>query len=1834
MSHQTTPPVGALAATPQVLQSAINKFLKGPNRWEYGQALDNQGAGYYNAKDGFWDIDCSGLVVKSLFDAGFSVPDITAAQLSTDGTNFATVYSPRDSDIVSSKSNVRPGDIVCFAKPNHAANHIGIVAYFNASTGYGVMVDAVGTPQEDAHGRDDREDGLKEKGGVAPGTILQYGAKYSLFCVNGLPERGQLGYADRLQNAKNSIPPDIWAQVNTKTNNFTTLGLYDEPEAVSRIMRPIGAHHPTGIKISAGDAPQLAATNQLLTSVAFDSNLDSKSIEVSYFGQSGAIRIAASSGEYCVIPAGCIDSNTQIVFPNGSSVAFSSLPGVNSLYQGSTGRVIASASTDPDNALSALYPDTTGFTLADYLQGSASTLVYGANSGSGVDLQPNNDTKEAIYGGFGGADIQAGDGTVTVVSGGGAGNVFQGGAGTDTFTLQQGDTVDAGTGTSVISGGAFTTINGSTGSLSVTAGVGDFINGGTGQATITAADGDIISSTCGNGSITWHGKTLTGGAWNAANSNYVGTNGLVYQQNQDLSVTVSDPSQLGPDGNESFIVLTNPALVQDASTVAPTLNSWMGVSLTAAAVVSNNFVPAQITYEYSLGQVQTGLQPVYQYGVLATSATTNSSASAVHAIDFQFNLAPGSATIDLIDGGFYYQGTWIPEKLFILRSTTGSFADIRIGSESPNSLNAPRYIIWNDGTMSTIGGGLVSFGPETPPSPVLPLAHPVLTNPGVSGTSSPLGTTVTNADGSTTTQVTSSNGVLTATTTNLDKSYSVAVSSTGGSSTVSAYSATGHLLSSQVRTAAGYLTASSTSNADGSGTQFTDDGLGNTTLVTIAADGSNIEHNVNSDGSYTDIATSILGTVTSQTHSAAGYLTASSTTNADGSGTSFTDDGQGDTTLVTAASDGSSVEHDVNSDGSKVDFVTNIDGSSVETDTASNGSYRTVATNTSGNTVENDYSAAGVLTQTITTTYNADGTVASDSLSLANGASSGHNYGANSAVTAWTNNGQGVTTSIAADGLGNTSEHDVFANGSTKDTLVNADLSGSSQAHAANGALTTDSATTAAGATSGHTYTTGGSVATSWSNDGQGNTTLSTFDSLGNVTVHTVLANGTVMDAVAHVDHSGSSQTHSASGALIADSTTLAAGSSSGHTYSASGSVATSWTNDGHGNTMLFTYDGLGNVAMHSVSASGIVSDSVTHADHSSSSQTYSATGALLADSTTTAAGASSGHAYNVNGSVVTSWTNDGHGNATTHTVNADGSTMDYVTTANGASSQQTHSSAGVLLNAAYTFVGGTRETVQLNADGSTTTAYIAANNTLSQLITVDAKGFSHTHAYVGGGVDLYTVAAGEGAETVQASSGSTSTFQLALGAGAVQAARSGNDITFSYSPTDYVVVKNWFAPTNNGAVSVRLANGTTMSAAQINAGLTTTTALGWASGVYNATNFVSVVRGLNPDFALLDANNQALFGTSFFGSALANAPQSAYTSAGFSINGSPVYKWGAGLANSNATPGTIISADVSFDFWNNGSGGFNFVITSAVAGHVTNGWTYSAGSPNYNFANVAKVADWVYSNPVQAITTSTTTETIQAAAPVVLAAITPSHEPALLPAAQTLPAPVMGPVIGVPKAPVDQTASDASLSAPLAPGPVTPPILPVAAVPLMSYFGIQRVTPVLDAVATTVTAAQAGTEIEQSSAQLSILPPVPAPAPADPWALFTADALTSSYSSAIDAFNMGTVAATSGAAVSGVGAMTQGSGLLAQALQLAQGAYPVAEVQPVPAAPYAQAIQNWFIGSLGQQIRAGDFTSPTPESAPVVSLAGASASANVTRKIFAATDVFQHSAETFNILR
>lgn len=258
------------------------------------------------------------------------------------------------------------------------------------------------------------------------------------------------------------------------------------------------------------------------------------------------------------------------------------------------------------------------------------------------------------------------------------------------------------------------------------------------------------------------------------------------------------------------------------------------------------------------------------------------------------------------------------------------------------------------------------------------------------------------------------------------------------------------------------------------------------------------------------------------------------------------------------------------------------------------------------------------------------------------------------------------------------------------------------------------------------------------------------------------------------------------------------------------------------------------------------------------------------------------------------------------------------------------------------------------------------------------AQGSGNDHLWGGQGDDrlygstgdnTFHYAFGDGGDTVVGGGGNDTLDFASSGLGhPLTVSRSGNDIKFSYSSSDYVLVTDWFSAPN-ATMQVKLPNGRLKSVAEINAGFVGTT-MGWTQGVFNTStsDFVTVIRGLNDNFALLDANNQASWGHSFFGDVFGAGQDT-----GYAINGHEVYSWAAGLGNQYAVPGVALYADASWDFWSDGYGGINFVITSASAGTIDNGWNYSMGNPGglAGSGYIGRVSDFNYSNPLHAVETT-----------------------------------------------------------------------------------------------------------------------------------------------------------------------------------------------------------------------------------------------------------------------
>lgn len=557
----------------------------------------------------------------------------------------------------------------------------------------------------------------------------------------------------------------------------------------------------------------------------------------------------------------------------------------------------------------------------------------------------------------------------------------------------------------------------------------------------------------------------------------------------------------------------------------------------------------------------------------------------------------------------------------------------------------------------------------------------------------------------------------------------------------------------------GIWASSWSKDATGAVSVLASDGYGNAVNLAINSAGSLVSRatvysNVASGGTLNGTD----GSITTWTNNGSGRLT-KHTVYADGSTKDST---------ISADTAGTQTEHDVFSNGTTQDSVRAVDGSGTSL------------------------------------AHNADGFLTADITTLATGASSGHTYGPLGTVTTWTDDGLNNTTSTIADGLGNSSEHDTFADGSTRDSLTNADGSSSTQSHTSAGALTADSLTRPDGSSSGHAYGTNGRV-TTWANDGHGDVVTTTPDGSGNVTQHSVFANGTVADSISHADGSGSSQTHAANGALTANSLTFADGSTSGHDYAPNGTVTT-WTNNGHGVTTSVAADGHGNATERDVYADGTTRDSTTKADGSYSQQTHNSTGVLQTSTYTNADGSHGSFNLNADGSSQAFSTSangsqrstqigvdgtefiynfDAHGNLTgysyayvngshgdyiknadgstlAHQFNADGSHSTSIGTSNGSSTQQGYTGAGVLQNSSYWNIDGSHGSYNLNTDGSSWASSTAADGAQSST-QIGADGSKFVYQYDAQGVltgDTFAYANGLHGDYARSADGSSVSHQ------------------------------------------------------------------------------------------------------------------------------------------------------------------------------------------------------------------------------------------------------------------------------------------------------------------------------------------------------------------------------------------------------------------------------------------------------------------------------------------
>lgn len=351
-------------------------------------------------------------------------------------------------------------------------------------------------------------------------------------------------------------------------------------------------------------------------------------------------------------------------------------------------------------------------------------------------------------------------------------------------------------------------------------------------------------------------------------------------------------------------------------------------------------------------------------------------------------------------------------------------------------------------------------------------------------------------------------------------------------------------------------------HADGTYTQYSDDGQGNSMVLNMDANrimtSSAWSH---ADGSYGEdfFHFSTDGSSSGNSH------------NADGSYSTYINDGQGNITTLSFKANGvlTSIlwQHADGSSGSDIYYV---DGSRVSTSTDQLGTVSIV------NFDANDYMTSRQWTKL-------DGTHGAEVFGT-DGSSSGRVDYPGGAYSIYTNDGQGNILSAEYDAVGNVVSNTwQYADGSHGNHLFNADGSSSSM-----------------------TYHPDGSYASEWS-DGQGNTMAITYQIDGSELYVWHNADGSYGDDTYYPDgsHDGTdhypdgsyrnyagdalgnstSTTYDVNGIMIAggwgkadgsygEDTYHANGSSSGNVYYANGSTS-SYVKDGHGNDTLVAGEGI-----------------------------------------------------------------------------------------------------------------------------------------------------------------------------------------------------------------------------------------------------------------------------------------------------------------------------------------------------------------------------------------------------------------------------------------------------------------------------------------------------------------------------------------------------------------------------------------------------------------------------------------------------------------------------------
>jgi hypothetical protein len=424
---------------------------------------------------------------------------------------------------------------------------------------------------------------------------------------------------------------------------------------------------------------------------------------------------------------------------------------------------------------------------------------------------------------------------------------------------------------------------------------------------------------------------------------------------------------------------------------------------------------------------------------------------------------------------------------------------------------------------------------------------------------------------------------------------------------------------------------------------------------------------------------------------------------ADGGYSTYTDDGQGNSTTTDDSAGGVLLDADQsNVDGSTSDAVYNRDGS-----------YTKYSDDGQGDTSTGTYSASNVLSADSWT--HSDGSYGDDTFfhgMVGNFLASGNAYNADGSRTQYqtsVNNSGLVETDTLAFTSGNA------LSGSTQG-IKNANGSVTATTRAAGGVLTgittTDSkgnATTdsyaADGTLSGVTWSAGNTwvSTTTWRQSDGSYGSASSNSSDGSSRAVATQADGSI--SIALQDGKGNTTTddYEASGALTGDSWTLANGTSGSDTFNADGSRRNSMS-DGNGRTTMSNYSAAGDLTGDSwrdagsavtgsdtVNADGSYSSTIDDGRGNLNTETYSAAGVRTGDSWRQASGLHGTDTFNADGSSV----------ATTY--NTDGSVLVTTQDGKGDSTSDSYSSAGLLLGDTWLKADGSFGSDSYNADAIVT---------------------------------------------------------------------------------------------------------------------------------------------------------------------------------------------------------------------------------------------------------------------------------------------------------------------------------------------------------------------------------------------------------------------------------------------------------------------------------------------------------------------------------------------------